>query len=357
MYFGLLDTQYTGGEIVGYYYIYDTGIPDEIYAYSIYPEFVRPDLPVGTGAWLPFLAKVFGKLRELGATKVILDHRNNAGGFQGYCQAIASFFGGNRAGSTDSYVQANNGNTPPISLEEIANDTGSVILKQQNIDEQTINTNLTAEKFPEAIFRDGQTVVYLTNTNSASGGDIVPHFFTNPAADDSRDLGFGVICNIVGNIDGRLHGAASAELPVNQNVASVYNIPDDIPVGPLTNTVEQGSLTLRAGSDPYYFSNQVSYTAPELLLNNNFTKTTLVDTGFIQPYPDEIYTLPNKAQPQPDDNTTWRDLWLEASIYAVLNPNLVSLSRGVAQQQTITRKSISLPKKKKSTLAKPKYLQ
>ena len=352
VYFGLIDSQYTNGETVGYFFSYNCGTADDSFGYSTLPEFVELGLPIGTGSWLPYFATMMTKLNSLGITKMIIDIRNNGGGYAGYGPAFATFFGGDRSGVLQSYSIADNGTAPLISQLEFANDGGFEILAQQSKFASVIDTEFTAKKFPKAIFRGAnKKLVILDSIGAASGGDLFPHYFTNPDAKDYHDLGFGLICTIVGDVDSRLHGSVSAPLGMYYSSQTAIKSAKFGPIAPVFDTLEQGSIQTRAGSDQYQFSNQVKYTSPVHIINNNINNTYLLDTGYRTPYPlnpvdggDNPFVLPlstGKQQPDQNDNTTWRDIWIETAIIEAVGINgnkAVSLNSNDKQSAIIAKK-------------------
>lgn len=338
LFFGLINPIYTGGVKVGYVFTRSSKPPDALYGYSLYPEFTRSDLPEGIGNWLPWLASIFGKLRSLGATKIIYDNRNQVGGSLTYPFALASFFGGDRPGITHRYALADNGNTALISDKYIAEDATSKELLEYITRYETINTNLVAEKFPDAIFRGSdKKVVILTNTNAIGAGDMIPHLFTDPNVSDSHQIGEGVVVNIVGEVDGRVLGSSSAPLALYNNIASIINGK----TGPLHHFHEQGGLIYRAGSNPYSFANTSSHITPTHPMSNSVKDTTLVDLGYVQPYPNYGFVLPQKGQPLPDDKASWRDLWLEAALYLALSAKITNTRIKVTSKVKIIPRQIT----------------
>ena len=173
--------------------------------------------------------------------------------------------------------------------------------------------------------RNGQKIIFLTDTNARSGGDIIPHLFRNNDAASPGDLGYGVNSQIVGDIDGRLFAAASNPCYLFTNVSN------DPQRSSFEMRLEYFFTIIRNGNNAYTFNNQSPVIKPDLLLNMDIENTYWLDTGVKGVYPKnpvdggtDLMVLPLAAgvtQPiygTEADNVTWRDRSLEACIMMLI---------------------------------------
>lgn len=282
--YGILKSSLTNGESIGYMFFDDTLFFDSFLgAFSSVPEMLKSGQVVAYQNQLNMLAVALQKLLEYNPSKIILDIRGNFGGFD--ITALASFFGADRAGLQHVQTYADNSFRGIIPIEDLAANFQTVYNSlQPNISLANVRVTDTEQQFPNALFKDGKVVV-LTDINSFSGGDIFPHYFTNPAVADTRMLGNNVESRIVGDIDGRLAGESSYDIsiPTNKNQNTTF-IGD--PVEPLIAFCE-AVQTYKRGEDSYeyYLANQQPITAPDNLLNGDISKTAWPDLGYTSPHP------------------------------------------------------------------------
>ena len=301
---GMIKKELTGNERVAYIRIgSEDAFDGPIYQLTVRPLVFAPNtLSAKAGfGWIGSYAALIEKLESLGATKYIIDSRNNGGGFAQAATAIASLFGRNRTYGKKS-------------IAVIGSDTETVILDAANIqtygnallgDTGSVASDDSQLAYPNGVVRN-KNVVFLNSDNAASGGDELPHYFlgSNIILDTLApppagwDIDGGVKVKFVGNTDARL----------SSGVKLYDNVP---PVGsPLTLACEAGLLAEdRYG--PLAYSQP--WMAPQVLLPGWFDDTVWSDLGLIAPK--NLYPLGNlKPNPVYKTKSTYRDLWLEHSI-------------------------------------------
>lgn len=293
----------TGGEKVAYIRIgSEDAVDSPLYAITSRPlafnknGFEYKAQAMWVGAW----ASMAAKLKESSPDRVIVDIRNNAGGHAQACVAIASVFGGDRYAGEKKISRPGPElcNLVDVSVEDVQTYFGAV-----SGDANMVSPSAVKRAYPDGVFENVEVIV-LTSTHSASGGDLLPHYFIGPdPASTVHDLGSGVTSRIVGNIDGRLLSGLKYFDAVP--IASV-----DQRALPLMFASEAGLVEYdRHGPTPL----PQPWMAPDLLLPGWYDDTIWQDLGktkIKREYP--LGDL--KPKPDYEDRSTWRDVWLENAI-------------------------------------------
>lgn len=324
VYFGIVQAAKTPGQTVAYIRFGDYVGFDSAYAISVLPEFATPGLPAGIGNYVPWLTSMISQLKTFNPTKWIVDNRANGGGISAVTSAVAAMFGGDRPGMSGAYAPADDGSEPTVSISSIGMDANLPDLVSQQLSAVALPADTIAALYPNGTVR-GTTVIVLTSVSAGSGGDIFPNLMSNPDQAPVTDIGASTTCKIVGDVDGRIHGSASAPMSLYTNSGSgLYYAYMGFNVSAFEISLEQGSLIRRADSSQYWFSNQHSCTVPAYLINSDLNGTVWLDTGAAGPYPKnpsdggvDSHVLPLSTgveQPVLGDPTTYRDIWLEAAI-------------------------------------------
>lgn len=270
--------------------------------------------------WLPLMTEFMKNNPD----KIIIDIRDNGGGNFYHQFALASFIGGNRPGVTLVTTPATNGNQPTQTLQDLENSIQTVFGNTSAIAaiNATVPADDTAADYPEAVFRGaGKKLVFLDSVNAFSGGDTFPHVFRG-TAQNPQDLGAGVQSILVGNIDGSIAGSRSgayfAPLTTTHNLLA---LPSDFGNGsPIAGFSLNGEYlnSRKQSDDAPSWVNQLPETAPDVLLDQWVTETVWQDVGAEPLSSGRLTTpwtsMPNGGQPVLNDNTSWRDRWMEEAI-------------------------------------------
>lgn len=262
--------------------------------------------------WMMSFAALIEKLNAQGATKFIIDSRNNGGGFAQAASAIATLFGDVRFSSGSAIVKPNNDTpnsyTPLVS--ELISTYGEALLGNPLV----LACDEALAAFPNGVVRN-KDVVFLNSVNASSGGDQFPHYFigsnvnidgTPPA--DGWDIGGGVNVKFVGNVDGRLSSGVK-----------LYDLPPRSSAGsgsvPYSLSGEAGLLEFDEEGNSYAISQP--YLAPQILMPGWHDDTTWPDLGVSPPkVPFPLGAL--RSAPVYRTKSTWRDSWLEKSIATLI---------------------------------------
>lgn len=343
--FGIINPDRTEDVPMGYIFLNNTLLFDVGGGgASLFQDF-SPSYPA---AYIPYLtawAEVFRYFRANNVETFIFDNSANNGGNGITYITLASFFGANRPGVIDSISRADTGYTDLITLPQIAREIELSGFDQYITGTGLINCDMTAALYPELVFRDPKyKLICLTSINAVSSGDILPHLLRNVGPDPSN-LGFGVRCYIVGDIDGRNVGYNSLQIPLfTDNNSRIKQ--GDVPFSPMFTTCDCLANFNRAndanGENGYSLANQNPAIKPDVLLDSSIAATWWLDTGYSQNLPVPVlyplnpadggtdpFVLPlstGVTQPQPLNPDTWRYRWLEAAIIVALHGVVPALS-------------------------------
>lgn len=318
--FGIIDKKYTKNKKIGYIRIGDEDGFDSpwdiLAARSL--AFGRNDMPFNKikSNQIFGLATIVAKLNQFGVEKIILDIRDNGGGFAHLPSAYGYPFGGNRIGFTSSIGFPGNGNRDPIQISQSGFKTAFDSLQINNTTDELIDTDELASLFPQGVFRGNddcrKELIILTNTMAASAGDMLPHTFLGPDPNTTvHDIGHNVFARIVGDIDGRLWSGLKsydglAIDPLNYNLSQngeprtcVYLATE----AGLLNSDRHGTLV-----------NYQKWTQPNILLPTWFDTTVWQDLGLTEPKLKYPLCKHQKGCPDFEDPSSWRDVILEYAI-------------------------------------------
>jgi hypothetical protein len=183
----------------------------------------------------------------------------------------------------------------------------------------------------DAVFSGGKVVV-LHNEEAASAGDQI---LTSCWLGENNDkqLGANTQAVFIGSADGRLKGGTwfgfSDCMPLQKYserlqdssgnpVSAIPRMRIDIPFVSYVTSFNGHKITQQTPDlaiDPAPTLKGGSGGNP---LPEEYEQTVYVDFGFMFPHPDSPLpgwvALHGTAQPDPNDNTTWRDRWLEQAI-------------------------------------------
>lgn len=312
--FGIIKSKFTNRQKIGYIRIgSELGMDNPFNTITSRPLAFKDTIPtLNTRAdmpWVGSFAAAITKLNEHGVTKIIIDSRNNAGGFAQGAGAIASLFGGTRPSALPSLIaEANSETSIEVNTTNIKT-WGNAI----SGDKRTIDADAVAAIFPQGVFRGAnKKLIFLNSTCAGSGGDEIPHMFigSNIGAGGVSpplgwDIGAGVTVIHVGNLDGVLKsGVKLYDLPPLNSASDKY-------VGVLF-TSEAGLIF----SDRYgTMAVSQPWMAPQKLLAGWFDDVEWPDIGKTLPKAGSPFPLGNlKANPVYEIQSTHRDSWLETSI-------------------------------------------
>lgn len=318
--FGVIDSKYTGCKKVGYIRIGDEDSFDSPYLLLSTRSlaFGRADMPnnkIKSNSIIG-LATCVAKLNEHNVDRIIIDMRDNGGGFAHLPSAYGVPFGGNRIGLKNSIGFPGNGNRDPIQINGCGLQTANDTLQQNNTVDELINVDELYAIFPQGVFRgtceNKKELIILTNSHAASAGDMLPHAFIGPDSNATvHDLGHNVFARIIGDIDGRLWSGVKSY--------------DGLALDPLNHNLWEGGeprtavyLACEAGllnSDRHgTLVNEQKWTQPNVLLPTWYDKTVWQDLGLTKPLLKYPLCKHKKCLPKFDCPKTWRDVHLEYAI-------------------------------------------
>jgi len=317
---GIIDKKYTGCKTVGYIRIGDCDSFDSpmLLLTTRSLAFGRSDMPNNQikSNYIAGLATVIENLNRCNPDRIIIDMRNNGGGFAHIPSAIGSVFGGNRVGLTNQIAYAGNGQRDPLEINGCGLQTVYNSLQQNSETDEFLDIDAVAAIFPNGVFRGNCTgkkeIIVLTNSHAASAGDMLPHAFigSDPNA-TVHDIGHNTFARIVGDIDGRLWSGVKgydgvALDPLNYNLSN-----SNEPRTCVYLACEAGLLySDRLGT----LVNEQTWTQPNVLLPSWYDTTIWQDLGLTHPNKKYPLCKHEKRSPKFCDRSTWRDIHLEYAI-------------------------------------------
>ena len=332
---GMINSAYTGGKSIAYLRILNEGPVDaNLIGYggaspsmgliTYYPtEFdigIPPSTNVQQNVWTAAWAQLTKQLNLFSPDRYIIDIRANQGGSTSFANAMSSLFGATRSNEKKSSVvySSPSGNSGPLVME--GSDIQTVRDVIPTIPDQMIEVSAIEAAFPGSTVtgtvNKPMTVIILTSTVSASGGDAFPHSFTGADPNTNiHDLGANVTCKIYGDISGVNDTTflSYQALPINSLDNPLTDGNTGLPVTAVYFSVEAGSVSYDAGG---YIVNQNLNIKPALLLPAWY-ELQWQDIGTIpvtNPYPLGALKPPPVWNPNYSTASTWRDLWLENAI-------------------------------------------
>lgn len=344
LFFGFVDPLLTSGKKIGYIYWQDELRLDSVLLMTSV-DFTRvedQDSPrFGLEGYASLLAPMMIYLNTMhpdgpGLDSIIFDNRTNAGGSVAANMSIASFFGAKRHYS-DGVVAAwrDNGQREPLKfVDDLGYDGHNNLLSLLDQQEAFIYVDESLARYgPDAIFTGGPVVV-LHSSDAASAGDEILNVWLGENND--KDIGAGTHTVTLGSADGRLKGGQwigySDALPLQKYSERLKDSSSE-PV----SAIPLMRLDLPLAYMKAINGRKISVQSPEIAIDEaptlqgkaggnplpeDFESTIYVDFGYMYPHPDSALPgwveLHGTAQPDPNDNTTWRDRWLEQAIESAI---------------------------------------
>ena len=345
LFFGFVNPLLTQGKKVGYIYCEDELRIDGL-ALMVSINFTKvedQDSPrFGLEAYARVLAPMMQYLNTMhpngpGLDSIIFDDRNNGGGIVGQNEVMGSLFGSKRHFSDGARVWwRDNGKREPLEwVDDLGYDAYNNLISRSNEQDEYIYADQTAMKYgSDAVFTGGPVVV-LHSAQAASGGDLILLIWLGENND--KDIGAGTHTVTLGSADGRLKGGTwlgyndcmplqkySERLTDSEGnpVSAIPLMRLDIPFLTYVTSFNGHKNTLQTPDIAIDAAPTLQGKAGGNPLPEDFEDTVYVDFGYMTPYPDPALpgwvALHGTAQPDPNDNTTWRDRWLEQAILKAL---------------------------------------
>ena len=337
-YVGLIDPSLTNGKRVGYLrWIDEQGFDPKMYmGNSTFPPKVPVTVKYGREAYSQVIANFTRYLQtDLDCDAVILDWRSNNGGVTPSEFNLAEFFGDDRAAFTAVWTKKDDGFSPLINLADplkFSSYNNFISLNSQSFARFYVRQN-EANYGPGAVFRGTaerpKKVVVLTDNAAESAGDVLPHLFLGENLDGN--LGSYTTSKIIGDIDGRLKGNASAlnPMPVSE-FKNIYYSSDGLPFSPIYYVADLATEISINGLTNIFYNQQSDRVAPDLApclrgtaggapLPNDWETTVWPDIGLIPIKSGHFSSQIKKCEPCFNDRRTWRDSWLEQAILEAID--------------------------------------
>lgn len=377
-YVGFIDPALTGDKRIGYLRWGDEGLSDPSFfmitstfppvAAQLPPSQGGTNLKYGREAISQVMSNYTRYFNQQNCDAVILDIRANNGGIFEDLITVAEFFGDDRASVTLEWSKKDNGNSDLVQLDDSSQFQFFQNVIERNatsLDHFYVQQN-AATYGADTICRGSpgksKKVIVLTDYGAASSGDIFPHLFLGENLDGN--LGSNTTGIIIGDIDGRLKGAAASNpLPVSKFANRIYDA-QGRPFSPIDFTTDTATFPLlvngRTGStdNPVYYNQQSNLVAPS-------EAPTLHGTAGGNPLPNDWETnvwpalglikAPKglfdpgfpKGKPNFDKRTSWRDPWLEQAILAAIGQESDSSSSPSSCQKKTHKRKFPFCHKKK----------
>lgn len=299
---GLVNPSKTRGKRVGYVWFQSVFYTDPSLSF-LSPSFN----PAGNSGFNA--TRVVGLIMQylvttLAVDEMIVDIRNNEGGFITYDYLAACAFGGKRIYPATTTGLAG-------TLLPIANMSQPVC----------VDPGILESVAPGSVFHgtpgNPKKVILITDINAASGGDIFPVGFIGDRGDG--DLGNYTQACIIGSIDGRIaDGVITALFPPVNPVSRAALTVDIFDIGTLVvppYEYETGTIsTFYAPQEGRYMSYFLCSENPDLLIPHDFS-VAYRDIGLLKP----TIAYLDGVEPQHNDRSTWQDTYLENALRIILN--------------------------------------
>lgn len=335
-FFGQIDPRLTAGKVVGYLFLADFGFIDifGLMATGLYSPDTQlpPSNTTNPRNQREAASQVYSVMmkyfNDLGCQSIIIDIRANLGGSSPAALSLAEFFGDDRRSQVNVTVPVYDDCAPLVDIN-----SDSITVNDANriggLKRKFTYVGMNRSKYPGSVFNgtpgNPKQVILLTDLLAFSTADLFPWFFIGEKLD--RNIGGNVNVTILGDIDGRLKGAVviSQSMPVNTFNPYLVSA-TGLPVSPFQTQEDfTNSSMYRMGVTNHYSVEQVRALAPDAAptlcgtggknpLPNSHETTIWPDFGFITPHPDPLLPGWTYGNPNPLDNSTWRDRWLEQAI-------------------------------------------
>lgn len=332
-FFGQIDPALTEGKIVGYLYLADCEFSDPLNLMST--GIYSPDSPLNPGprssreAFSQVYSTIMQYFNSIGCESIIIDIRANNGGSGFNPLALAEFFGEDRTFGKYYSQKADKGFShliDPVKYDTY-NDFGS---KYEDLQSHCY-VSLNASRYPNSVFKGTSShpkqLIIVDDLWAASAGDIFPWPFLGGKV--NKDIGGHVKVSIIGSLDGRCkdNNFGITSLPVNAPPNAYLTNSSGEPVSPFQYIMGFPDFVFKVG--PYFYNQfppglavnkapTLRGTAGNKPLPMSFQTTVYYDFGFVVPHPDLPLCGWNRGnpigQPNPNDQTTWRDRVLEQAI-------------------------------------------
>ena len=312
---GIIKSDLTDCQTVAYIRIASEDSPDaplyELNTRSL--VFGNPLLSTkASSIWTDAFASLLSKLNEFTPDRIILDIRNNAGGFAQASSGIAALFGTDRPALSSKIAYSGDGNASLININPAVTQT---FYNSAAGEKELLNANEVASVYPKSAVRsNGKRIdlIILDSTGAGSGGDVFPHEFIGADPKSTvHDIGGNVFMRIIGDIDGVLYsGVKLYDAPPINNLSPQFVAVNGVARTPFYMSTEAGLVVFdRHGS----LVNPQPWTRPNSLLGMWYDQTEWVDIGL---------TVPIQERPLSDvkpnaiykDQATWTDTPLEHAI-------------------------------------------
>ena len=208
---GMINTNYTGGERIGYIR-FSSALVFDVFGFmgfsDLAPNGTDPESPryrreALTKAYSTFMEYL---VTDLEVDNIIIDIRGNLGGITTSLVSLRELFGENDEVLYESYFKSFldiTNNAPGVDLRTFQYDNNAAELGEQAV---TAYPSISREKYPNAVFTGGRCVI-LTDANAASAGDIFPNLFLGSSFD--KELGGNTSVSLSGEISGKNYGSSS----------------------------------------------------------------------------------------------------------------------------------------------------
>lgn len=335
-YFGFVNSTYSGGKKLAYIR-WGTTVFQDPAAFMSFAQFEPPgtvSARQGTESGMPVFAEMMKYLmtsHPLGAglDGVIIDNRGNIGGASTPILQLASMFGAKRKFSDgQSAIWRDNCNRDIVTFQSLGITSANNLLQIGDAIAEYIYVDETVARYGANSVFTGGKVIMINDNQAISGGDVTPQHFYGENLD--RDLGAGTTFQMIGDLDGRIHGSHFGDTSAWPLQKYSERLKDDNgePISPLAYLIgDQISYSVSANGQPFSLQNNVSEANPPFdasatglaggnPMTNEFEELIYLDTGLMGvPYPDPALPgWPGPDPPLPGDHTTWRDRWLEQAI-------------------------------------------
>jgi len=226
-----------------------------------------------------------------------------------------------------------NANRPLDTYANFGYDSYNGVLSALDQQEAYIYSEQTALRYgTDSVFNNGKVIVLSDNEATSAGSVIVPVAFLGENND--KQLGDNTPVVLLGNVDGRLYGGVSTagftqSYPLQKYSERLKDINGEpisaIPV--IREDICLSSYVISCNGRPVSIQNAQTAIDPSPNMKGgaggnplpeDLESTAYVDFGYMYPHPRPA--LPNWGNPQPDpnNNTTWRDSWFEQTVLTAM---------------------------------------
>lgn len=331
-YIGLINPKLTKGKKIGYLRWLDEDAQDP--SLYIATSLFAPDVPVTPKYGREALTSLYANItryfqKEHDCDAVIIDIRSYNGGY-GFCYTLAELFGDDRESGPVFWAEKENLHAKPIDLTDpdkfsFFNNVASLDgLSTSRLFVRQNETNYG----PDCVFRGSASrskkIVILTDNAALSAGDAFAHYFLGERLDG--DIGSNTHTVIIGDIDGRLKGAASYENPLPQALLGNYfQDAQGNPISPIYFRADFACGQEYNGKTGIPFNQQTNYIvpifAPSLTgkakgapLINDWQQLVWRDVGLVRAPKGHFSRKIPLKKPKLNKPSTWRDSWLEQAV-------------------------------------------